>query len=209
MWPNSRISVMGGEQAAGVLATITQEQRRREGLEWTKEEEDALKAPIIERFEEEGSPYFSSARLQYRQTLFWPSANLEMQWQQSGAFFFLLHLQTLGRRHPRPGGHPARARAQPQRRAQRAGAGHQVRHIQDVKEKLAPSYILVEIPACCTSSPPHFLRTDAALKFAQFIYTDSSSLKNVGCLWWTQTRDGPLINRITWGGRGRRRNAST
>merc|ERR1719220_610466 len=63
MWPNSRISVMGGEQAAGVLATITQEQRRREGKEWTAEEEDALKKPIIARFEAEGSPYFSSARL--------------------------------------------------------------------------------------------------------------------------------------------------
>merc|ERR1719244_594450 len=63
MWPNSRISVMGGEQAAGVLATITQEQRKREGKEWTKEEEDALKAPIIKRFEAEGSPYYSSARL--------------------------------------------------------------------------------------------------------------------------------------------------
>jgi len=63
MWPNARISVMGGEQAAGVLATITQEQRRREGKEWTKEEEEALKRPIINRFEAEGSPYFSSARL--------------------------------------------------------------------------------------------------------------------------------------------------
>lgn len=63
MWPNSRISVMGGEQAAGVLAQITQEQRRREGKPWTKEEEDALKTPIIKRFEAEGSPYFSSARL--------------------------------------------------------------------------------------------------------------------------------------------------
>lgn len=63
MWPNSRISVMGGEQAAGVLATITQEQRRREGKEWTAEEEAALKAPIIKRFEAEGNPYFSSARL--------------------------------------------------------------------------------------------------------------------------------------------------
>ena len=62
MWPNSRISVMGGEQAAGVLATITQEQRKREGKEWTAEEENALKAPIIKRFEIEGSPYFSSAR---------------------------------------------------------------------------------------------------------------------------------------------------
>ena len=45
-----RISVMGGEQAAGVLATITQEQRRREGKEWTQEEEDALKKPIIARY---------------------------------------------------------------------------------------------------------------------------------------------------------------
>ncbi|XP_045112107.1 methylcrotonoyl-CoA carboxylase beta chain, mitochondrial-like [Portunus trituberculatus] len=63
MWPNSRISVMGGEQAAGVLAQITQEQRRREGKEWTAEEELALKTPIIKRFEAEGSPYYSSARL--------------------------------------------------------------------------------------------------------------------------------------------------
>ncbi|KAG7163670.1 Methylcrotonoyl-CoA carboxylase beta chain-like 1 [Homarus americanus] len=62
MWPNSRISVMGGEQAAGVLAQITREQRRREGKE-ANEEEQALKAPIIKRFEAEGSPYFSSARL--------------------------------------------------------------------------------------------------------------------------------------------------
>ena len=53
---------MGGEQAAGVLATITQEQRRREGKPWTAEEENALKAPIIKMFEKEGSPYFSSAR---------------------------------------------------------------------------------------------------------------------------------------------------
>merc|ERR1712025_637461 len=63
MWPNSRISVMGGEQAAGVLATITQEQRRREGKPWTIEEENKMKAPIIKMFEMEGSPYFASARL--------------------------------------------------------------------------------------------------------------------------------------------------
>ncbi|XP_076058759.1 methylcrotonyl-CoA carboxylase subunit 2 [Oratosquilla oratoria] len=63
MWPNARISVMGGEQAAGVLAQITMEQRKREGKEWSEEEEQALKAPIIKRFEAEGSPYFSSARL--------------------------------------------------------------------------------------------------------------------------------------------------
>ncbi|CAL8141930.1 unnamed protein product [Orchesella dallaii] len=63
MWPNSRISVMGGEQAAGVLAQITRDQRTREKKEFTAEEEKALKQPIIERFEHEGHPYFSSARL--------------------------------------------------------------------------------------------------------------------------------------------------
>uniref|UniRef100_A0A8C3A027 methylcrotonoyl-CoA carboxylase n=1 Tax=Cyclopterus lumpus TaxID=8103 RepID=A0A8C3A027_CYCLU len=63
MWPNSRISVMGGEQAATVLATITKDQRAREGKEFTAEQEAAMKKPIVQRFEEEGSPYFSSARL--------------------------------------------------------------------------------------------------------------------------------------------------
>ncbi|CAL1276465.1 unnamed protein product [Larinioides sclopetarius] len=63
MWPNARISVMGGEQAANVLAQITRDQRKREGKQWSEEEERALKQPIIERFEEEGHPYYSSARL--------------------------------------------------------------------------------------------------------------------------------------------------
>uniref|UniRef100_T1J4J5 Probable methylcrotonoyl-CoA carboxylase beta chain, mitochondrial n=1 Tax=Strigamia maritima TaxID=126957 RepID=T1J4J5_STRMM len=63
MWPNARISVMGGEQAANVLAQITREQKRREGKEWSDGEERALRDPIIKRFEAEGSPYFSSARL--------------------------------------------------------------------------------------------------------------------------------------------------
>lgn len=54
---------MGGEQAASVLATITAEQKRREGKEWTEAEEKALKDPIIQMFEAEGSPYFSSARI--------------------------------------------------------------------------------------------------------------------------------------------------
>merc|ERR1739840_34743 len=63
MWPNSRISVMGGEQAARVLAQIKRDQRVREGKEWSDEEENALKAPIIATFEKEGSPYFASARL--------------------------------------------------------------------------------------------------------------------------------------------------
>ncbi|KAK3096212.1 hypothetical protein FSP39_024508 [Pinctada imbricata] len=63
MWPNARVSVMGGEQAAGVLAQITREQRAREGKPWTPEEEEALKAPVIKKYEKEGHPYFSSARL--------------------------------------------------------------------------------------------------------------------------------------------------
>ncbi|CAF0820580.1 unnamed protein product [Brachionus calyciflorus] len=63
MWPNSRISVMGGEQAASVMATVTKEQREREGKPFTSEEEQKIKKPIIEKFEKEGSPYFSTARL--------------------------------------------------------------------------------------------------------------------------------------------------
>ncbi|XP_046825996.1 methylcrotonoyl-CoA carboxylase beta chain, mitochondrial isoform X1 [Vespa crabro] len=62
-WPNARISVMGGEQAASVIAHITKSQRLREGKELTKEEENKIKEPIIKKFEEEGNPYYSSARL--------------------------------------------------------------------------------------------------------------------------------------------------
>ncbi|KAI1731401.1 carboxyl transferase domain-containing protein [Ditylenchus destructor] len=63
MWPNSRISVMGGEQAANVLSQVQSERLAREGRQWSKEEENALKQPILERFEKEGHPYFASARL--------------------------------------------------------------------------------------------------------------------------------------------------
>ncbi|XP_055613800.1 probable methylcrotonoyl-CoA carboxylase beta chain, mitochondrial [Uranotaenia lowii] len=63
MWPNSRISVMGGSQAAGVLAQITEEQYKRTGKEWNEAIGDKIKAPIVEMFEKEGSPYFSTARL--------------------------------------------------------------------------------------------------------------------------------------------------
>jgi 3-methylcrotonyl-CoA carboxylase beta subunit len=62
-WPNSRISVMGGEQAASVLATIRRDAVEAKGGQWPKEEEDAFKAPIRERYEEEGSPYYATARL--------------------------------------------------------------------------------------------------------------------------------------------------
>jgi 3-methylcrotonyl-CoA carboxylase beta subunit len=55
--------VMGGEQAASVLAQVKQEQRERQGKPMEAEEIDAFKAPILAKYEEEGSPYYSSARL--------------------------------------------------------------------------------------------------------------------------------------------------
>ena len=60
MWPNSRISVMGGEQAAGVLAQVKKEQL---GDAFTAEQEEALKAPVREQYEQQGHPYYASARL--------------------------------------------------------------------------------------------------------------------------------------------------
>ncbi|HXE66959.1 MAG TPA: carboxyl transferase domain-containing protein [Rhodanobacteraceae bacterium] len=63
MWPNARISVMGGEQAASVLATVKRDGIEAAGKSWSKEEEDAFKAPIREQYERQGSPYYSSARL--------------------------------------------------------------------------------------------------------------------------------------------------
>ena len=60
MWPNSRISVMGGEQAAGVLAQVKKEQL---GEGFTAEQEEALKAPVREQYERQGHPYYASARL--------------------------------------------------------------------------------------------------------------------------------------------------
>jgi 3-methylcrotonyl-CoA carboxylase beta subunit len=63
MWPNARISVMGGEQAAGVLATVKQDQLAREGKSMTAEEEEAFKRPTLELYEKQGHPYHASARL--------------------------------------------------------------------------------------------------------------------------------------------------
>ncbi|XP_047721851.1 methylcrotonoyl-CoA carboxylase beta chain, mitochondrial isoform X1 [Prionailurus viverrinus] len=63
LWPNARVSVMGGEQAANVLATVAKDQRAREGKQFSSADEAALKEPIIKKFEEEGNPYYSSARL--------------------------------------------------------------------------------------------------------------------------------------------------
>ncbi|WP_372780030.1 carboxyl transferase domain-containing protein [Litorivivens sp.] len=63
MWPNARISVMGGEQAAGVLAQIKRDQLEREGKEWSAEEEAEFKKPTLEMYEHQGHPYYASARL--------------------------------------------------------------------------------------------------------------------------------------------------
>jgi 3-methylcrotonyl-CoA carboxylase beta subunit len=63
MWPNARISVMGGEQAASVLATIRREGVESKGGSWSAEQEQAFKAPILEQFEREGHPFHASARL--------------------------------------------------------------------------------------------------------------------------------------------------
>lgn len=63
MWPNARISVMGGEQAAGVLAQVKRAQKDRAGDTWTEAEEIAFKRPILDKYEEQGHPYYASARL--------------------------------------------------------------------------------------------------------------------------------------------------
>jgi 3-methylcrotonyl-CoA carboxylase beta subunit len=63
MWPNARISVMGGEQAAGVLTTVKRDQLAREGKPFPGDEEQGLRQPILEKYDHEGSPYYSSARL--------------------------------------------------------------------------------------------------------------------------------------------------
>jgi 3-methylcrotonyl-CoA carboxylase beta subunit len=63
MWPNARISVMGGEQAASVLATLRREALEAEGREWPKDDEETFKAPIRAKYEAEGSPYYATARL--------------------------------------------------------------------------------------------------------------------------------------------------
>ncbi|PYR94612.1 MAG: methylcrotonoyl-CoA carboxylase [Acidobacteria bacterium] len=63
MWPNARISVMGGEQAAGVLTTVKRDQLAREGKALGAEEEASIRKPLLEKYEREGSPYYSTARV--------------------------------------------------------------------------------------------------------------------------------------------------
>ncbi len=63
MWPNARISVMGGKQAANVLLTVKKDQLWRKGKELTEEEEKEITEPILNKYEKEGSPYYSTARI--------------------------------------------------------------------------------------------------------------------------------------------------
>ncbi len=63
MWPNARISVMGGEQAASVLATVKRDGIEAKGGSWSADEEDSFKAPIRQQYEEQGNPYYATARI--------------------------------------------------------------------------------------------------------------------------------------------------
>ena len=63
MWPNARISVMGGEQAASVLATVKRDGIELKGGSWSKDEEEAFKAPIRQQYEDQGHPYYATARI--------------------------------------------------------------------------------------------------------------------------------------------------
>ena len=63
MWPNARIAVMGGEQAANVLADVRGDALAREGAAWTDEERAAFKRPILDKYERESSCFYSSARI--------------------------------------------------------------------------------------------------------------------------------------------------
>tara|TARA_R100000353_G_C6376269_1_gene160565 strand:- start:224 stop:526 length:303 start_codon:yes stop_codon:yes gene_type:complete len=63
MWPNARISVMGGEQAASVLATVKEDNMTKKGTSWSAEEKAAFMDPIRQQYEDQGHPYYASARL--------------------------------------------------------------------------------------------------------------------------------------------------
>jgi 3-methylcrotonyl-CoA carboxylase beta subunit len=63
MWPNARISVMGGEQAASVLAQVKRDGMEARGQTWSAAEEEAFRNPIREQYETQGHPYFATARI--------------------------------------------------------------------------------------------------------------------------------------------------
>lgn len=62
-WPNSRISVMGGEQAANVLAQVKRDNMEARGESWSAEDEQAFKQPVQDQYETQGNPYYASARM--------------------------------------------------------------------------------------------------------------------------------------------------
>lgn len=62
-WPASRISVMGGNQASSVLATVKREQLEKRGEDWSAEAEAEFKAPVLAQYEDQGNPYYATARL--------------------------------------------------------------------------------------------------------------------------------------------------
>jgi 3-methylcrotonyl-CoA carboxylase beta subunit len=115
MWPNARISVMGGEQAAGVLATVRQDVLAREGKEMSPEEEAEFKQPILDLYEKQGHPYYASARL----------------WDD-GVIDLLCIGAVVGRRCHRPGGYPHGPGPVTFRCTQRPRRRHPVRRVQDV-----------------------------------------------------------------------------
>jgi len=63
MWPNARIGVMGGDQAANVLAQVQRDSKEKQGIEWSKEDEEQFKKTIVSKYEKESSSYYSTARL--------------------------------------------------------------------------------------------------------------------------------------------------
>jgi 3-methylcrotonyl-CoA carboxylase beta subunit len=63
MWPNARIGVMGGEQAASVMAQVTREKKKRQGETWSDEDEKNFKAPLLAQYTKQSSAIYSSARL--------------------------------------------------------------------------------------------------------------------------------------------------
>ena len=93
MWPNGRISIMGGEQAASVLSTIRRDAIEAGGGAWTDEEEEAFKAPIREQYERQGHPYYASARL-------WDDGVIDPVDTQDDPGAGALRAQRAGRRHP-------------------------------------------------------------------------------------------------------------
>ena len=62
-WPNARISVMGGEQAASVLATVRRDNIESSGKKWSSKEEEKFKRPILEQYEKQGHPFYATARI--------------------------------------------------------------------------------------------------------------------------------------------------